>query len=78
MSSVRHAWPQEVQHLRVLELGSRRRSAVAEADAVRGDHVEAILELRNQVTKHVRGRRETVQQHDDWRALSASLAVENV
>ena len=60
------------------ELIGGRSVGQAEAQVVRGDHVVAVREQRNQVAEHERAGREAVQQHDGRSIGRARLPVEQL
>src|SRR5262249_37488682 len=60
------------------EFGRGRPRAVAEADQIGRDDPEPVGEPWDQIAKHVRRRREPVQQYDGWRVARAEIAVEDV
>jgi hypothetical protein len=62
----------------VSELRVIRRCALAKSRIVRRDGMVAVSQGRDQITEHVRGGREAVQQKHDWSARGARLAVEDV
>jgi hypothetical protein len=62
---------------RVSELGPIRDVALTKARIVGRDDAIARRQARDQVSKHVRGSRETVQQHDDRGVRGAGLAIKH-
>src|SRR5580658_787680 len=52
--------------------------AVAKADVIRSDEMEFVLELRDQITKHMRGTWKAVQENNCRRTLRACLAIEHL
>jgi hypothetical protein len=61
---------------RVVELVGAGGVGQAEAEVVRGDHVVAVGQQRDQVAEHERAGREAVQQQEDGCVGRACLAVE--